>query len=116
MKFKLIIALVDDTKSEAVIAAARRSGATGVTVLTNARGEGLTPPRTFFGLSVEGQRDMILLLVEEHLARHILEELSRVGNFEKEPGTGIAFQLDIEDVIGLSRQIKTIQEEIGDEI
>ena len=116
MKFKLIIALVQDAKSDAVIDAARGSGATGVTVINNARGEGLEPLKTFLGLSVEGRRDMVMLLVEEHLARQILEDLSQAGNFEAEPGTGIAFQIDIEDVIGLGSQMKTIQEEIGDEI
>ena len=116
MKFKLIIALVQDEKSDAVIAAARKSGATGVTVLDNVRGEGLEPVKTFLGLTMEGQRDMVLLIVEEHMSRQILESLCAAGKFDEEPGTGIAFTLDIEDVIGLKRQIETIQEEIGDEI
>ena len=63
MKFKMIIAIVQDEKSELVIHAAREHGATGCTVITSARGEGLKPARTFMGLTVEGQRDVILMLV-----------------------------------------------------
>jgi len=116
MKFKMIIAIVQDEKTDLVIKAARQHGATGCTVITNARGEGLKPAKSFMGLTVEGQRDVILMLVEEHLSRDILESLSKVARFEEEPGTGIAVTLDIEDVIGLGGQIKTIVQEIEDEI
>ncbi len=116
MKFKMIIAMVHDEKSNLVIDAAREHGATGCTVITSARGEGLERPKTFMGLTVEGQRDVILMLVEEHLSRHILESLSKRARFEEEPGTGIAFTLDIDDVIGLGGQIKTIEREIEKEI
>ena len=66
MHFKLIITFVEDTKTDAVMDAAREVGATGATVISNARGEGLKPRETFFGLSLETQRDMILLLVENY--------------------------------------------------
>ncbi len=116
MKFKMIIAIVQDEKSNLVIDAAREHGATGCTVITSARGEGLKRPKTFMGLTVEGQRDVILMLVEEHLSRHILESLSKAARFEEEPGTGIAVTLDIDDVIGLGGQIKQIEREIEKEI
>ncbi len=116
MKFKLIIALVTDEKTDAILETARTFGATGCTVITNARGEGLKPRKTFLGLTLEGQRDMILLLVEEHLSRQILEAIARSGSFDEEPGSGVAFQLDIEDAVGLASQIGTIQQEIGDQI
>jgi nitrogen regulatory protein PII len=116
MRFKAIIALVDDGRTEAVVEAARKHGATGCTIISSARGEGLAPPKTFFGLDLEGQRDVVLFLVEEHMCREILETIGRVGRFDDEVGTGIAFQLDIEDAVGLSSQIPTIQQEIEDQI
>jgi len=116
MKFKMIIAIVQDAKTDLVISAAREQGATGCTVISSARGEGLKPTKTFMGLTIEGQRDVILMLVEEHLSRHILESLSTQARFEEEPGTGIAVAFDIDDVIGLSGQIKTIEQEIEKEI
>ena len=116
MKFKLIIALVQDDRTERITEVARRNGATGSTVVTAARGEGLEPPKTFLGLSLEGQRDVALFVVEQHLSRHILEAIAREGRFDEEPGSGIAFQLDIEDAVGLTSQFETIEREIEDEI
>lgn len=116
MKFKLIMALVSDSETDAVLDAARDAGATGATIVTSCRGEGLIPGKTFFGLDLSGQRDILLFLVEEHLSRQILERIEKVGSFEEKSGTGIAFQLAIEDAVGLSRQIQTISSEIEDEI
>ena len=116
MKFKLIIAIVADDRTDQVVKTARQAGATGCTVITSARGEGLTPPSTFFGLKIEGQRDLVLTLVEGHLSRTVLEKIAADARFDEEPGIGIAFQVDIEDVIGLTDQIGVIKKEIEDEI
>jgi len=65
--------------------------------------------------NIAGARDMILMLVEEHLSRHILEQVAADCGFDTKPGTGVAFQIDIEDAIGLRSQIATIGREIGEE-
>ena len=108
MRFKLLVALVDDHRTEAVSQAARDAGATGCTVITNARGEGLKKQKTFLGLALEQQRDMVMLLVEEHRARHILETVGEAGRFDTSPGTGIAFQVDVEDAVGVAHQVESI--------
>ncbi len=108
MHFKLIIAFVEDSKTNAVMDTARRAGATGATVINNARGEGLAQKKTFFGLSLETQRDVVLFLVEEHLSRHIIEKIAEVGEFEERPGTGIAIQIDVEDAMGVAHQIEQL--------
>jgi len=116
MHFKLIIALVDESRTTDVMNAARAAGATGATVVGDARGEGLKPKKTFFGLTVEAQRDMLLFLVEEHLSRKILEGIADAGGFDTTPGCGVAMQVDVEDTIGLKSQIKTIIEEVENEL
>ena len=116
MHFKLIIALVEDSTTEKVLAAAREAGATGSTVINQARGEGVQKSKTFFGLTLETQRDVLLLLVEEHLSRHILEKIAEAGQFDEEPGSGIAFQIDIEDAVGVSHQIQTLSQVIEEEL
>jgi nitrogen regulatory protein PII len=110
MHFKLIIAFVDDDKTDKVMKAAREAGATGATIIGNARGEGLQPPKTFFGLSLEMQRDVLMFLVERHLSRQILEQISRTAGFEEKPGTGIALQIDVDDAVGVSHQIEKLTE------
>ncbi|HAD09192.1 MAG TPA: transcriptional regulator [Porticoccaceae bacterium] len=112
MHFKLLMVFVEDDKTDAVMDAARAAGATGATVINNARGEGLNKSKTFFGLSLETQRDVLLFLVEEHLSRHILEEISRVGEFDDKPGTGIAIQLDVEDALGVAHQVEKITHDV----
>lgn len=116
MHFKLIIALVEDHKTEKVMTAAREAGATGATVINQARGEGLEKAKTFFGLSLETQRDMVLFLVEEHISRQILETIAEVGEFEDTPGSGIAFQIDVEDAVGVSHQIRELTEVVEEKI
>lgn len=49
MHFKLIIALVEDDKTDAVMKVARETGATGSTIINQARGEGSRVTRTFLG-------------------------------------------------------------------
>jgi len=110
MHFKLIIAFVQDEKTDDIMEAAREAGATGCTVINNARGEGIKESKTFFGLTLATQRDVVLLLVEEHLSREILEHIGKIGEFDAKPGTGIGFLIDVEDAVGVMHQA----EELGD--
>lgn len=116
MHFKLLVALLEDDKTDAVLDAAREAGATGATVLNQARGEGIKKSKTFFGLSLETQRDMVMFLVEEHMSRKILEKIAEVGQFDDKPGTGIAFQLDVEDAVGVIHQVETLSHVVEEEI
>ena len=116
MHFKLLVTFVNDDKTDAVVKAARASGATGATVISNARGEGLTVTKTFLGLSLETQRDVAIFLVEEHLSREILETIAEVGEFESKPGTGIAFQLDVEDAVGVTHQVASLHDVVEEEL
>ena len=115
MHFKLIIALIETNKVDEVMDAAREAGATGATVITHARGEGLNKNKTFFGLSLETQREMVMFLVEEHLSRMILEKIEEVGEFSK-TGAGIAFQIDVEDAVGVASQVRKLTEVVEEKI
>jgi nitrogen regulatory protein PII len=116
MHFKLIIALVDDTRTEVIMDAARKAGATGATVLSQVRGEGIEEAKTFFGLNLESTRDMLMFLVEEHLSREILECIAEMGGFEQKHGAGIAFQLDVEDALGVSGQIRKLTDVVEEKL
>lgn len=116
MHFKLIIALTEDSITDKIVEAARNKGATGSTVISSARGEGLKVAKTFLGLDLNTQRDVILLLVEEHMSREILETIERTGAFEDNPGTGIAFSIDVEDAVGVSHQVRQLFDLVEEEI
>ncbi|MEH6625881.1 MAG: P-II family nitrogen regulator [Motiliproteus sp.] len=116
MHFKLIVAFVEDTKSDGVMKAAREAGATGATIINNARGEGLNKSKTFLGLTLESQRDVLIFIVEEHRCRKILETIASVGRFDEDPGSGIAIQIDVEDAVGVAHQVEKLTHSIEDEI
>ena len=116
MQFKMILAFVEDSKTDAVIDAAREAGATGCTVVANARGEGVEKTKSCFGLTLATQRDVIMLLVERHLSREILERIGDVGEFDTEPGTGIAVQIDVEDAVGVVHQVKKLSGVVEDKL
>ena len=116
MHFKLICAFIQGDKTKAVVHAAREKGATGETVITSAHGEGVEVRKTFFGLNLEAQRDVVLFLVEEHLSREILESIARVGEFDAKPGTGIAFQIDVEDAVGVAHQMAKLKDVVEEEL
>jgi hypothetical protein len=109
MKFKLIIAFLPDAHLEDVLTAARAAGATGSTVITSARGEGLEPERRFLGLELASHRNLAFWLVEEHVAPVVLRRIAAVGRFEEERGAGIACQIDVEDAVGLLRQMQALE-------
>jgi len=116
MHFKLIIALVEEIEVDAVMKAVRHTGVTGATEIPFARGEGLEHVQTFFGLNLETRMEMLLFLVEEHMSRSVLEQIERVGKIDAAPGTGIAFQLDVEDAVGVTQQIQKLKELVEEQI
>ena len=110
MNFKIVFASVKTHKTDPVVAAAKAAGATGATIIP-ARGTGVNEAKSFFGLTLEDQTDIVLLLIEEHLVAPILEAIQTAGEFHK-PGTGIAFVVPVEQVRGLESQIEKFKQEI----
>jgi len=110
MRFKLILSTVKTDITDHIVDAAKSAGATGATIIP-ARGTGIHEAKTFFGLSLEAQTDIILLLVEEHLVARILDTIKKTGKFH-EPGTGIAFVIPIEQVVGLESQVERFKKEV----
>ena len=112
MHFKLIITFTTEDNTQKILEASRKAGATGATVISSARGEGLETHKTFFGLELETPTEVILALVEEHLSREILETIDKIAQFDKNPGTGMAILLDVEDAVGVLKQAQSLKENI----
>ena len=116
MNLKMIMAFVAEEKTDIVLEAARNAGSTGATVFPGVRGEGLKPEKTFLGLDLSAQRDVLLFLVAAPKAREILETISEAGKFDEEPGSGVAIQIEIEDAVGLKTQGGALIQEIEESI
>ncbi|SFV69357.1 Putative nitrogen regulatory protein P-II [hydrothermal vent metagenome] len=110
MHFKLIITFTTNENTEKVLEASRKSGATGATTISSARGEGLEKHTTFFGLELESPTEIILSLVEEHLAREALENINASVGFEEDIGSGMSIIIDVEDAIGMKKHIQSLKE------
>lgn len=111
MELKAILTSVKPSYTDKVVDAAKASGATGATII-QARGTGIREAKSFFGLSLEAQTDIILFVTEQHTVENILAAINHAGEFHK-PGTGIAFVLPIEQAIGLESQLERFEEEIN---
>ncbi|MBW1784438.1 MAG: P-II family nitrogen regulator [Deltaproteobacteria bacterium] len=112
MKFKIILAPVKTHKTDPVVDAAKEAGATGATIIP-ARGTGVHEAKTFFGLTLEDQTDIVMFLLEEHLVEPVLKAIEVAGEFHK-PGTGISFVLPVEQVLGLESQMDRFKEQVRD--
>jgi nitrogen regulatory protein P-II 1 len=113
MKFKLIMALVKPHVTDQLVDIMKEEGATGASII-QARGTGIKEAKTFFGLAIEDQTDIIVFLVEEHTVERLLEVIESKCNFKK-PGTGIAFVLPIEHAVGLGSQMQKFKDQARDE-
>ncbi|PID75907.1 MAG: transcriptional regulator [Deltaproteobacteria bacterium] len=107
MRFKIILASVKPVLTDRIVDAAKDAGATGATIIP-ARGTGIHEAKTFFGLSLEAQTDIIMFLLAENMVESILKTIGETGQFDK-PGTGIAFVLPVDQVIGLESQMEKLK-------
>jgi nitrogen regulatory protein PII len=110
MRFKVVFAPVKTHKTDSIVDAAKAAGATGATIIP-ARGTGMREAKTFFGLTLEDQTDIVMFLLEEHIVKPVLEAIKTAGEFDK-PGTGIAFVIPVEETIGLESQMEKFLEEV----
>jgi len=113
MRFKIIMAMVKPHLTDAVVDATKKAGATGATIIP-ARGTGIHEGKSFFGLMIEDQTDIILFVVEEHVVEDLLETVKTTGKFDQ-PGTGIALVIPIEHVCGLESQMEKFKDQARDQ-
>ena len=102
MAYKSIVAMVKPNLTDMVVDSAKKVGATGATIIP-ASGTGAHEAKTFFGLSLEIRTDVVLFVVDSPLVDPVLSAIKEAGRFD-EPGTGIAFVIAVEQIVGLESQ------------
>jgi len=108
INFKLIMVFVTDEKTELVLDAARAAGATGATIIKNARGQGLERRTTFFGLEYLAPRDVILILAEARRTEEIMQAVVDAGALDESLNTGLALEVDVSRALGLTEHIEAL--------
>jgi len=101
--FELIMCIVNVGFSDAVMEAAKGAGAKGGTVI-KARGTATTETDKFFNFSIQPEKEMVLILVPNQIKEDVLHALYKAVGLNT-PGSGIAFSVPVDNVVGISRQI-----------
>ena len=94
---EVIVCIVDAGFSDAVMDAAKEFGAT----VLFARGTAGKEAETFFKITVQPEKEMVMILVPREIKDDILHALYRSVGL-KTPAQGIAFSLPVDSVVGLS--------------
>ena len=96
----LIVAIVNQGYSDELMNTAREAGATGGTVL-NARGQAHEGAVKFFGISVQDEKELILLLIDRERKVNIMRAVCEAHGLNSK-AQGIVFSLPVDNVMGLS--------------
>lgn len=101
LEYKALYVIVDKGQAETVIDTATAIGAKGGTIL-NARGSGIHERQKFFGIEIEPEKEMVLMLIETPYVENIAKTIYDKLDMEK-PGNGMMFVQDVERTYGLYR-------------
>ena len=108
-KFECILCIVNTGFSEAAMDAAKQFGAKGGTVI-HGRGTVSKETEKFFNISIQPEKDIVIILVTTDIKDNILHALyNAVGTNTK--AQGIAFSLPVEDVVGINTSKKKEKKE-----
>lgn len=94
----LIITIVQRGYAQDVVEAAKSVGAQGATVL-HGRASGIGEIRRFYGITVEPQKDVVLMLVPHDIVGDVMRVVCQQAGL-KTAGMGISFSLPVVDVVG----------------
>lgn len=103
VKYHLIITVVLEGYLEQVMAAAKRAGATGGTVI-KARGLANIMPNKVLGFNIEPERELILNIVDDESKNKVMEEITKSCGI-KTGGKGVCVALPISMAEGLNKNI-----------
>lgn len=102
-KYELIICIVNSGYSEQVMDAAKEAGAGGGTVISG-RGTADKKAEELFRITIQPEKDAVLLLVPADIAADVLHALYRKVGLDS-PGQGIAFSMPVNRAVGLGKAV-----------
>ncbi len=103
-KNEMITVIVNKGYADDIMAAARKAGAGGGTVL-NARGTARENDKRFFGMHIVPEKEMLVIVVPSEKQEAVLAAIKAVKCL-KEPGMGIVYNSTVEDFSLLGKHKK----------
>ncbi len=107
--YHLIITIVNSGFFDQVMDAAKKAGANGGTVV-HARGLGSKEAQKYLGITIQPEKDLVLILTPKEQKRPIMESIMHEVGLNT-AGTGICFSLPVDAAVGIGALIKTDETE-----
>lgn len=101
-KYEMVCCIVNAGYSDLVMDAARSEGATGGTVI-HARGTANKEAETIFQITIQPDKDAVLLLVPAKIKDNVLHAIYQKAGLDS-AGQGIAFSLPVSKTAGLGKK------------
>jgi hypothetical protein len=98
--YKMIITIVNKGKGGKVVDISNKAGAFGGTILA---GHG-TAVRLMLGVSIEPEKEIVLILVGEDRASNVLQAINKGMNLDG-PNKGIAYSFSVDEVVGIHENV-----------
>ena len=95
-----IFCIVNSGYSETVMDAAKKLGARGGTVI-NARGTAGKEAETFFHITIQPEKEIVMILVPAKIKDDVLRALYKEVGLDT-AGQGIAFSVPVDGVVGIN--------------
>ena len=101
-EYELITIILNRGYAEDAMAAARKAGATGGTVI-NARGTAKEDDEKFFGMHIVPEKEMLQIVCDSKTKDAVMEAIKNLSCL-KEPGSGIAWCTNVKDLTMLGKK------------
>jgi nitrogen regulatory protein P-II 1 len=95
---KMIIAIMQRGKADAVVGAAIKAGAPAATVVFG-RGQGMRERLGPLGVAIQPEKEIILIILEEWLSEQVLRAMVKEGQLDQ-AGVGFVFEVPVEKALG----------------
>ena len=100
MDYEVIFCVVNAGYSDLVMDAAKEVGARGGTVI-NAKGTANREAEQFFNIAIQPEKEIVMILVKKEIKDDVLHAIYKNAGLKSE-GSGIAFSMPVNQVVGLS--------------
>ncbi|WP_025027922.1 P-II family nitrogen regulator [Caldalkalibacillus mannanilyticus] len=104
LNHKLLVTIVKKGVASKIVTASKAAGAEGGTIIYG-KGTGIHEMKTFFGITVEHDKEMIITLMPTEKMEQIIQAIEKAGKLST-PGNGIGFVIDVQRIAGIAHLLK----------
>lgn len=103
-EYELVVLIVSQGYASLAMDAAKSVGANGGTLI-NGIGLGTKEGTKLLGITIEPEKDVVLVLTPKEEKRKVMEEITKAVGLSQE-GRGVLFSVPVDNVVGLTERIE----------